>query len=82
MIQARHQHRLALESRHAVWVLRELLGQRLNDYIAAKLCIGGGRGRDSALSLPPSLASPGELHPEALTEPCVTVSCHAARAIH
>jgi hypothetical protein len=67
------------KSRHVVWVLRELLGQRLNSYIAAKLCIAGGRGRDSDLSLPPS---PGELHPEVLTEPCVTVSCHAARAIH
>ena len=25
---------------------------------------------------------PGEFHPEALTEPCVTVSRHTARAIH
>jgi hypothetical protein len=80
MIQSRQQLRLALESRHVVWVLRELLGQRLNGYIAAKLCIDGDRGRDSDLWVPPS---PGELHPEALTEPCVTaVSCHAARAIH
>jgi hypothetical protein len=24
------------------------------------------------------LSSPGEFHPQALTEPCVTVSCHTA----
>jgi hypothetical protein len=29
---------------------------------------------------PPS--RPGEFHPEPLTEPCVTVSSHTARAIH
>jgi len=27
-------------------------------------------------------SSPGEFHPEALTEPCLTVSGHTARAIH
>jgi len=27
-------------------------------------------------------SSPGESHPEALTEPCLTVSSHTARAIH
>jgi hypothetical protein len=25
---------------------------------------------------------PGEFHPEALTDPCMTVSRHTARAIH
>jgi hypothetical protein len=29
-----------------------------------------------------SPSSPGEFHPEALTEPCLTVSGHKARAIH
>src|SRR5262245_17524685 len=27
-------------------------------------------------------SSPGELHPEALTEPCLSLSTHTARAIH
>jgi hypothetical protein len=39
-----------------------------------------GRGRDTSCPIPPS--RPGEFHPEALTEPCVTVSSHTARAIH
>jgi len=39
-----------------------------------------GRGRDISCLIPPS--RPGEFHPEALTEPCVTISCHTARAIH
>ena len=30
----------------------------------------------------PRPSSPGEFHPEALTEPCLTVSGHTARAIH
>jgi hypothetical protein len=30
----------------------------------------------------PLPSRPGEFHPEALTEPCVTVSRHTARAIH
>ena len=38
-----------------------------------------GRGRDAGRPAPPS--RPGEFHPEALTEPCVTVSRHTARAI-
>jgi len=53
-----------------------------------KLSVGGGtahlpanrgRGRDEHRCSPPSRA--GEFHPEALTEPCVTVSRHTARAI-
>ena len=36
--------------------------------------------RGSALSCWPS--SPGELHPEALTEPCLSLSTHTARVIH
>jgi hypothetical protein len=39
-----------------------------------------GRGRDIRCRVPPS--RPGDFHPEALTEPCVTVSRHTARAIH
>jgi hypothetical protein len=38
------------------------------------------RGRDAGHPTPPS--RPGEFHPEPLTEPCVTVSSHTARAIH
>ena len=38
------------------------------------------RKLSAQLSARPS--SPGEFHPEALTEPCLTVSGHTARAIH
>src|SRR5258706_1074455 len=38
------------------------------------------RGRDAGCPTPPS--RPGEFHPEPLTEPCVMVSRHTARAIH
>jgi hypothetical protein len=38
------------------------------------------RGRDGRCWPPPS--RPGEFHPEPLTEPCMTVSRHTARAIH
>jgi hypothetical protein len=36
--------------------------------------------RHASVSTPPS--SPGEFRPEALTDPCMTVSSHTARAIH
>src|SRR5437870_8471929 len=32
--------------------------------------------------IPPPPSRPGEFHPEPLTEPCVTISRHTARAIH
>jgi hypothetical protein len=40
MIQSGQHLRLALESRHVAWVLREPLGQRLDGNIAAELGMG------------------------------------------
>src|SRR5262245_14483284 len=40
----------------------------------------GGRNQERNLSGRPS--SPGEFHPEALTEPCLSLSTHTARVIH
>ena len=43
----------------------------------------GGKNRCPSGQPPnPSPSRPGGFHPEALTEPCVTVSRHTARAIH
>ena len=36
--------------------------------------------RQSPISQPPS--RPGELHPEPLTDPCLSLSTHTARATH
>jgi len=47
------------------------------DYLDGRLR-PAGRGRNAGRPAPPS--RPGESHPEPLTEPCVTVSSHTARA--
>ena len=39
-------------------------------------------GRVGPGSFTPRPSSPGESHPEALTDPCLSLSAHTARAIH
>ena len=39
-------------------------------------------GRVAPGSFTPRPSSPGESHPEALTDPCLSLSAHTARAIH
>jgi hypothetical protein len=48
----------------------------------APLAVVSGGAACGPAELSPRPSSPGEFHPEALTEPCLTVSGHTARAIH
>jgi hypothetical protein len=55
---------------------------RLHHAEVSSVFAHGGQHVKSVAELPPWPSSPWEFHPEALTEPCLTVSGHMARAIH